>query len=200
MESGGGTGTAEHQEPPQRRRAARRPEVRAGRAAAHAVQGRGARGRRRARAARGDRCAAAVPGPGTGYPDHRRGHPGPAGDAARGRRDRPRGADRGRPGRADLAVPGGAAGRRPLGRRAGRRPHLRPPDRAAPGVQRGRDDRRLDAAALRRAGADLHPDHQRGARGQPGGARRHQQAAGHHRVGVNKPGARQDASYPTDSA
>ena len=34
------------------------------------------------------------------------------------------------------------------------------------------------------ARADLHPDHQRGPRGQPGDARRHQQAAGHHRVGV----------------
>jgi GMP synthase (glutamine-hydrolysing) len=32
-----------------------------------------------------------------------------------------------------LAVPRGAARRRPLGRRAGRRPHLRPPRRAAPG-------------------------------------------------------------------
>ena len=39
-------------------------------------------------------------------------------------------------------------------------------------------------AALRRARADLDPDHQRGPRGQPGGARHHQQAAGHHRVGV----------------
>ena len=80
-----------------------------------------------------------------------------------GRRDRPRGADRGRPRPRDLAVPGGAARRRPLGRRPGRRPHLRPPDRAAPGLVRGRDDRRLDAPALRRAGPDLHPHHQRGA-------------------------------------
>ncbi len=30
----------------------------------------------------------------------------------------------------------------------------------------------------------LDPDHQRGRRGQPGGARRDEQAAGHHRVGV----------------
>ena len=36
----------QHQEPPQRRRPARRPAVLAGRAAAHAVQGRGAPGRR----------------------------------------------------------------------------------------------------------------------------------------------------------
>ena len=102
---------------------------------------------------------------------------------ARGR-DRPRGADRGRAGRRDLAVPGGAAGRRALRRRAGRRPHLRPPGRAAPGVQRGRDDRGLDPAALRRAGADLDPDHERGAGGQPGRAGRDEQAARHDRMGV----------------
>ena len=54
-------------------------------------------------------------------------------------------------------------GRRPLGRRPGRRPHLRPPGRAAAGHLRGRDDRRLGPAAVRRARADLDPDHQRGA-------------------------------------
>ena len=73
-----------------------------------------------------------------------------AGHAARGRRDRPRRADRGRPGPRHLAVPGGAAGRRPLGRGAGRRPHLRAPGRAPPGDQRGRDDRRLGPAARTR--------------------------------------------------
>ena len=101
-----------------------------------------------------------------------------------GRRHRPRGAVRGRPRHADLAVPGGAAGRRAFGRRPGRRPQLRPPGRAPPGDQRGRDDRGLGPAARRRAGPDLHPDHQRGSRGQPGGARRHQQAPGHHRMGI----------------
>ena len=45
VESGGGIGHREHQEPPQRRRPARRPEVQARRTAAAAVQGRGARGR-----------------------------------------------------------------------------------------------------------------------------------------------------------
>ena len=48
-------------------------------------------------------------------------------------------------------------------------------------------------AAVRRAGADLDPDHQRGARGQPGRPRRDEQAAGHHRVGVaqlGEPGSR----------
>ena len=106
--------------------------------------------------------------------------------AARGGRDRPRGAHRRWPRPRDLAVPGRAARRRALGRRAGRRPHLRPPGGAAPGVLRGRHDRRLDPGALRRAGEDLHPDHQRGARGEPGRARRDEQAAGHHRVGVRR--------------
>ena len=69
-------------------------------------------------------------------------------------------------------------------RRAGRRPHVRPSRRAASGVARGRDDRGLVAAPVRRARAHLDPHHQRGARGQPRGARRHQQATRHHRVGV----------------
>ena len=53
-----------------------------------------------------------------------------------------------------------------------------------PVTSRGRDDRRLGPAALRRAGADLDPDHQRGPRDQPGDGRHHLEAAGHHRVGV----------------
>ena len=96
-----------------------------------AVQGRGAAGRRGARAAAGDRVAPAVPRSGPGHQDHRRGHRAAAGDPARGGRDRARGADRGgtRPDR--LAVPGGAARRRALRRRAGRRQDLRAPGRAA---------------------------------------------------------------------
>ena len=92
-----------------------------------------------------------VPRPRPGHPDHRRGHPRAARHPARGRRDRPRGADPRRPRPRHLADAGGAAGRRPLGRRPGRRPHLRPPGRAAPGHLRGRDDRRLGAAAVRGA-------------------------------------------------
>ncbi len=98
----------------------------------------------------GDRLAAPVPRPGPRHPDHRRGHPRPAGDPPRGGRHRPRGAHPRRPGPRHLAVPGGAARRRALGRRPGRRPHLRPPGRAAPGHLRGRDDRRLGAAPVRR--------------------------------------------------
>ena len=50
----------------------------------------------RARPARGDRLAAAVPGARAGDPHHRRGHARAARHPARGRRDRPRGAVRGR--------------------------------------------------------------------------------------------------------
>ena len=59
---------------PQRRRPARRHRLRAVRAAALAVQGRGAARRRGARPARRDRLAPAVPGPGPRDPHHRRGH------------------------------------------------------------------------------------------------------------------------------
>jgi hypothetical protein len=61
----------QHQVAPQRRRPPRGPRVRAGRAAAHAVQGRGPPGRRAARPARRDRLAPAVPGSRPGHPDHR---------------------------------------------------------------------------------------------------------------------------------
>ena len=61
----------EHQVAPQRRRPARRPAVRARRAAAHPVQGRGARDRPRARPARGDRRPPAVSGARPRHPDRR---------------------------------------------------------------------------------------------------------------------------------
>ncbi len=64
-----------------------------------------------------------------------------------GRLHRPRGADRRRARPRHLAVPGGAARRRAQRRRAGRLPDLRAPGGAAPGVLRGRHDRRLDPAA-----------------------------------------------------
>ena len=57
-------GYRDDQVPPQRRRTSGGPGVRAGRAAAHAVQGRGAGGRRRTRDARAPGLAPAVPGPG----------------------------------------------------------------------------------------------------------------------------------------
>ena len=60
---------------------------------------------------------------------------------------------------------------------------------------RGRDDRRLVAHAVRRAGPHLDPHHQRGARGQPGRARRDEQAARHHRVGY--PACTTSSSLPS---
>ncbi len=105
-------------------------------------------------------------------------------DSPRCRPDRPRGDHGGRPRRRHLAVPRRAPRRRPLGRRPGRRPYVRSPDRAPPGLQRGRHDRRLEPPAVRRARAHLDPHHQRGRRGQPRRPRHHQQAARHDRVGV----------------
>ena len=89
---------------------------------------------------------------------------------------------------ADLAVPGGAARRRVLGRRAGRRAQLRAPRGAPPGDQRGRHDCGLGEAARCGAHQDRDPDHQRGSRDQPRGPGRDQQAPRHHRVGVGGPG------------
>ena len=80
------------QVPPQRRRPARGPRVRAGRAAADAVQGRGAGGRRRARPAGAPGLAPALPGPGPGDPDRRRrGQQGAPRHPPRRRRDPPGG-------------------------------------------------------------------------------------------------------------
>ena len=83
----------------------------------------------RARPARPDRLAPAVPGPGPGDPDRRRrGHRGAPRHPPRGRRDPPGGGPRRRPLPRAVAVVLRAAGR-PLGRRPGRRAHLRLPDR-----------------------------------------------------------------------
>ncbi len=124
------------------------------------------------------------PGPGPRHPHRRRSHQGTPGPAPQGRRDRPRRADRSRAGQRSVADAGSPAGGRPQRRRHGRRPHLRPPDRASSRVVRGRHDRRLVTASVRPAGQDLQPDHQRGGRRQPRGAGRDQQAAGNHRVGI----------------
>ena len=88
----------------------------------------------------------------------------------------------------------------PLGRRPGRLAHLRLPDRDAGGDVGGCDDRRLGAHPLRRAGADLEPDHQRDPGREPGRARHLDQAAGDHRVGVGAAavrGARRRARPPS---
>ncbi len=65
-------------------------------------------------------------------------------------------------------------------RRDGRRPHLRVPDRDPRGHVRRRDDRRLGPPAPGAARAHGVAHHQRGARGQPGRLRHHQQATRHH--------------------
>ncbi len=79
------------QEPPQRRRAAEVDEVQARRAAAVAVQGRGAQGRDRARPRRGVRLPPAVPRSRPGRAVPRAGDEGAARPAARGRRHLRRG-------------------------------------------------------------------------------------------------------------
>ena len=147
---------------PQRRRPAGGPPVRARRAAARPVQGRGAPGRPRARAARAARLAPAVPRPGPRHPDRRRrGDQGAARDPARRRL---------RSSRTRSAPPASTAScgsrsaccRRPAhGRRAGRRAHLRLRRRDPRGHLGRRDDRRLGAPALRPARADRLADDQR---------------------------------------
>ena len=74
IESGSGT-AATIKSPPQRRRPARGPRLRPGRAAAPAVQGRGPRRRRGAGPARRDRLAPALPRPRPGRAHRRRGDP-----------------------------------------------------------------------------------------------------------------------------
>ena len=61
----------------------------------------------------------------------------------------------------DLAVVRRAR-RHPLGRRDGRRAHVRPPDHHPRRHERRRDDRRLGPPAVRPARADVEPHHQRG--------------------------------------
>ena len=90
IESGGGTGAATIKSHHNVGGLPGGPRVRARRAAADAVQGRGAPGGRRARAAGAARLAPAVPGPGPRDPRRgRRGHEGAPRDPARRRRDPP---------------------------------------------------------------------------------------------------------------
>ena len=126
------------------------------------------------------------PGPGPGDPRGRgRGDQGAAGHPPQ-RRSHPPGRDpQGRPVPRAVAVVLRAA-RHPHGRRAGRRAHLRLRGRDPGGDVRRRDDRRLGAPAVRPARADSVADDQRDPRGQPRGARHHEQAARHDRVGVER--------------
>ncbi len=124
------------------------------------------------------------PGPGPRDPHRRRrGEQGAPGPAAR-RRLHPPGRDpQRRPVPRAVAVLLRPAGH-PHGRRPGRRAHVRLRRRHPRGHERRRDDGRLGPAALRPARADRVAHDQRAARGQPGGARHHEQAARHDRVGV----------------
>ena len=175
----------QHQVPPQRRRPARRPAVRAGRAAAHRCSR-----TRCARSASSSGCPRRSSG-GSRSPGRASGIR-IVGEVTQERLDVLREADA--IAREELTAAGldreiwqcpvvllGDV--RSVGVQGDERTYGHP-DRAAAGVVRGRDDRRLDPGSLRRAGEDLDPDHQRGARGQPGHARHHVQAARHHRVGV----------------
>ena len=71
--------------------------------------------------------------------------------------------------------------------RDGRRPHVRQLRGAPRRGVRGRDDRRARRNPLRDLKKDHPPHHQRGARRQPSGLRRDQQAAGNDRMGVRRP-------------
>ena len=114
-----------------------------------AVQGRGARGRPRTGPARGHRWRQPFPGPGLGIRI--------VGEVTAARLDTLRRADA--IAREELTA-AGLDTRSGSARwccwptcaawAAGRRPDLRPPDRAASGVERGCDDRGLDAVAVRR--------------------------------------------------
>ena len=178
----------QHQVPPQRRRPPRRPAVRARRAAADALQGRGTRARRRS----------------SGLPEEivwRHPFPGPGlairiiGAVDQERLDLLRAADL--IAREELTAAG-------LDRDVWQFPVVLLADVRSVGVQgdgrtyghpvvlrpvSSEDAMTADWSRLpvRPARPDLHPDHQRGARGQPGRPGRDQQAAGHHRVGVTVP-------------
>ena len=150
IESGTARRRREHQEPPQRGRPARGHDLRAGRAAARAVQGRG-----RARSARSSACPTRSCGASRS--------PARAWRCASSARSRPskvamlQHADA--IVREELKRAGlereiwqvvRRAARHPLGRRDGRRAHLRPPDHHPRRHERGRHDRRLGPPALRR--------------------------------------------------
>ena len=114
----------------------------------------------------------------------RRGHRRARGDPAGGRRHLHRGAaPRGLVPEGEPGVRRAAAGAQR--RRHGRRPHLRQRGRAALGRHPGLHDRGLERPAARPAAPRLQPHRQRGARRQPRHLRRHHQAAGHDRVGMN---------------
>ena len=165
----------------------RRHRVRAGRAAAGVVQGRGPQGRRPARAAAAIVGRQPFPGPGLGIRI--------IGEVTHDRLETLRAADA--IAREELTAAGldGQIWQCPVvlladvrsvgvqgdGRTYGHPIVLRPVS--------SEDAMTADwTAALRRPRTHLHPDHQRGGRGQPRRPGRHLEAAGDDRVGVTSPG------------
>ncbi len=137
----------------------------------------------RARPARGDGPPPAVPRARARHPDPRRGDRRAARHAARGGLDRHRRDQGGRPVSKPVAVVRDPdAG--PLGRRDGRRPDVRQRRGHPRRHQRGRHDRRLGQAPVRRPGQDLVTDRQRGPGRQSGRLRHQLEAAGDHRMGM----------------
>ena len=174
-----------HQVAPQRRRTAGRPEVRAGRAAAHAVQGRGPAARApNSGCPRRSSSGTRSPGPGLGIRI--------IGEVTADRLEVLRAADA--IVRAEMTAAGVDAqiwqcpvvlladvrsvGVQGDGRTYGHPIVLRP---VSSEDAMTADWSRLPYDLL---ATDLQPDHRRGARGQPGRAGCDEQAAGHHRVGV----------------
>ncbi len=145
---------AHDQVAPQRRRPARNAASEAPGAAARALQGRGARAGPGARPAARDGVPASVPGSRARRAHPRRGHARARGSAAPRRRDLHRRAPaRARRRRQELVRPHRAGVRGvpagPLGRRDGRRPHVRARGRAARGADDRFHDGALGAAAVR---------------------------------------------------
>jgi len=193
-----GAAHREHQEPPQRRRPARRPEVSTRRTAAAAVQRRGARkGRPRAGPARGNRVRQPFPGPGLGIrivarsprSGWRR-----CGMPIRSRaRSSPRRAWTTRSG----SVGGAVADIRSVGVQGDGRTYG---TRSCCGRVSEDAMTPTGPGAPSSAGADLHPHHNESPRS-TGGAGRHKQAAGHHPSGIAGRGQRSfsDESLPTEA-
>ena len=149
---------ADHQEPPQRRRAARGHEARADRAAARAVQGRGPPASAIELGLPEDVGLAPARSPAPAWPSApRRGHRRAARTCC------------GRPTRSCSRRSAGPGWTASCGRRSrcclpvqtrrghGRRPHLRQPDRPPGGDQPGRHDGRLSPASPRRCWSASRP-------------------------------------------
>ena len=163
-----GTQGGQDQEPPQRGRAPRGHGLRAGRAAARPVQGRGAPGRRPSSGCPTRSCGASrSPARASACASSARSPPSKVAilqhaDAIVREEIRSAGLER-EIWQAFAVLPDIR-----IGGRHGRRAHLRLPDHHPGRHQRRRHDRRLGPPALRPARADVEPHHQRGRRASTG--------------------------------